>query len=163
MRTPFAVRPISPADAAEVLSLMRVKAIEDGIRAEVATTEETLRTIPEKVTVLIAVADDSIVGYIAYSFIWSLYANKDFVWLDDLYVEKSYRKRGVATKLMQAMCRHAQRVGAHRIDWIYRATNDAAAAFYRRLAASVYDEYKFARLDQFLVGTIADESEKGTD
>src|ERR1035437_6344468 len=115
MHPSLSIRAISPADAPQVLALMRAKANEDGVQAEFSATEATLQSIPEKVAVLVAVATDtSIVAYITYSFVWSLYANRDFVWLDDLYVRESGRRRGVAKKLMRAMCDHARMVGAHR-------------------------------------------------
>jgi hypothetical protein len=59
-------------------------------------------------------------------------------------------------KLTRAMCRHARRVGACRIDWIYSNTNAAGASFYRALGAVVHEEYRFARLDEFSAGAVAD-------
>jgi len=158
MHSSHAIRSITPADAPQVIALMRIKAAEDGITDEFFATEDSVLSIPEHVTVLVAYTDEqSIVGYITYSFIYSLYAGNDFVWLDDIFVPNEARRSGVATLLVKAMCRHARRIGARRIDWIYKDTNDGGAAFYRNLGASVYVEYKNARLDQDGVHALATE------
>lgn len=158
MHSLHAIRSVTPADAPQVIALMRIKAAEDGIADEFFATAESLLSIPEHVTVLVAYTDEqSIVGYITYSFIYSLYAGNHFVWLDDIFVPTEARRSGVATLLVKAMCRHARRIGACRIDWIYKDTNDGGAAFYRNLGASVYVEYKSARLDQDGVHELATE------
>ena len=152
MTTTANIREMQVGDVHRVYDLMKEKAKFDGILMEFRATPESLieLTTSKHLNTRVLVADSNdngLVGYIVYLVMWSVYANRNFYWLDDLFVATDHRKSGIAKKLFQYMCREGVEKNIHRIDWIYRKDNDRADEFYKKQLASTYEEYSFTRLE----------------
>jgi ribosomal protein S18 acetylase RimI-like enzyme len=76
------------------------------------------------------------VGYVSAVRQINLWAGRDILALDDLYVRASARNQGVGDQLMRALARHAAE-DQLTITWGMREDNHGAQRFYRRLGATL--------------------------
>jgi GNAT superfamily N-acetyltransferase len=78
------------------------------------------------------------------------------LWLGDLYVRPSGRKRGAGRALMRAIAQHAVQLGCSAVYWELWHKNALGEAFYRRLAADHVDDLAIFRLAGDKLAQIAD-------
>lgn len=85
------------------------------------------------------VADDvdalKIAGMLVYYFIPYTAQNKPAVYLKELYVDESYRSKGVGRQLMDALREEARLNNCAQIKWTVAPWNDAGKRFYENLGA----------------------------
>jgi ribosomal protein S18 acetylase RimI-like enzyme len=132
------VRRAAPADAGEVLTMVREIAAHEGDAADAAGTSESWAAMlgrPE-VLVLIAERDGAAVGYVSAVRKLHLWRGEDILVLDDVFVRDGHRDAGVGRLLMTELARLAT---ADRllVRWEMRQDNVAAQRFYARLGASL--------------------------
>jgi ribosomal protein S18 acetylase RimI-like enzyme len=70
-----------------------------------------------------------IVHYLFHANVWM----PDVCYLQDLFVDKGYRGRGIARQLIDAVADAAQRRGAPRLYWQTKADNSKARLLYDKL------------------------------
>lgn len=84
------------------------------------------------------VGSSDLVAPVAGMALWyrtfSTWVGEPGIWLEDLFVRPSFRRRGLATELMLAL---GERCGGgpRRLEWAVLDWNSEAIAFYRRLGA----------------------------
>jgi ribosomal protein S18 acetylase RimI-like enzyme len=83
--------------------------------------------------VLLAELEGKLVGYALAVRIPKLDHRIGFVFVDELYVLRAYRRRGVARELLDAVHGLARRDGYAGVRLLVRPSNAAARALYRRL------------------------------
>ncbi len=66
-------------------------------------------------------------------------SRKAFIFVDELWVLQVYRRRGVATALLNEITAVGREIGAYGIRLIARPENDAALAFYQRLGFGIQE------------------------
>jgi GNAT superfamily N-acetyltransferase len=130
------VRPAGPADVSEVLSLINELAEFEELADEVVCTEEDLHRAlfgPEAVvTVSLAVDEEGgVAGHALWYRTFSTFLGRTGIWLEDLYVRPSHRRKGVARQLLDHL--RAQTTG--RVEWEVLDWNAGAIAFYQGLGA----------------------------
>ncbi len=69
------------------------------------------------------------------------------IWLDDLYVTPSHRKRGYATALIASLAKVCAEKGWRRIEWWALNWNQDAIDVYTRLGAVPMNEWTVFRLE----------------
>lgn len=82
--------------------------------------------------IYVAEADEEIVGF-ATARRWGpppIYAESSEVYLDELYVQPSHRRRGYGTQMLNAVRHWTDRIGARRIRLGILAANEDARAFW---------------------------------
>lgn len=144
------VRPGTADDIPLLLSFIRAMA--EFEKLEVQATEETLRESlfgerPAAHT-LLAFVDGKPAAYVVYFFTFATMVGKRGLWLDDLFVNPEFRGKGVAKALMAYLADLAIRNGCGRFEWMALEWNRSAIDFYRRLGATVLDEWRICRLDE---------------
>ncbi len=115
------VRRVDEAHQQQLIDLWIANRVEAGISPEVAQRiggDGTLRaalTRPE-VTALVALLDDTAVGYLVLSDTTAgLLVDTPCTTIDQLYVRAPWRRYGVARQLLAAAATHAERAGADQI------------------------------------------------
>jgi ribosomal protein S18 acetylase RimI-like enzyme len=81
--------------------------------------------------VFLALDQDKAVGIVTYFVGFSTFAARPLVNIHDLHVAKSYRRRGVARLLLEAVEKEARGLGCCKLTLEVQARNDAALALYR--------------------------------
>jgi ribosomal protein S18 acetylase RimI-like enzyme len=132
------VRPARPEDAAPVVALVAELACHQGEPTEHFTEQVFLRDgfgSQAEFHVFVAEEDGSLLGYaLARDVYESFYAAKG-VYLNDLYVAGSARRRGVGRTLVAAVAHDAQKRGRSYLWWVAKPWNTEAAAFYAAIGA----------------------------
>jgi ribosomal protein S18 acetylase RimI-like enzyme len=134
------IRAAEPADVSAVLELMRQLAEHEGLLQLFVLTAESLRSVcfdqPRRVHLIVAEAENTIVGYATCMVQFSPWAARDYLFLDDLYVSDSMRGRGVGSLLMRQVGEVAIELGIE-VRWHIETENRSAQKFYRGLGAEV--------------------------
>lgn len=140
----LAVRDAKPADLPAVLALMGELADHEGQRHYLLLTVETLAELclrePKRFHVVVATADDAVVGYASYLFQFSPWMAREYLFLDDVYVSDAHRGQGIGVLLMN-------RVAAIAVErdvdarWHVETVNRAAQEFYTALGAELRDRF----------------------
>lgn len=99
-------------------------------------------------TVLLARDGGQVFGLASYSLLWPAAGADTSLYLKELYVRESARRRGVAGAFMSALQDAARKAGCSRVEWTADADNPAALAFYAALGAEPRDGKVFYRLEQ---------------
>lgn len=88
---------------------------------------------PKAGYVLLARENEQLVGVAAYSFLWPAAGVTRSLYLKELYVTETFRRRGVGRALIQALCQVAIEHECSRVEWTADEGNGLAEAFYERL------------------------------
>lgn len=106
--------------------------------------------------VLIAAADDAIVGSIVMNVAFPAYELSRALYIRDLYVKQSMRRHGVGQALVRVAARLTYAQGFSALDWTTETGNTAARQMYESCGARVLPRtyYRLAREDMEGSGTL---------
>jgi len=131
-------------DVAEIHTMLRASASEQGSVESLCATEENLIddgfSREPKFQVLIAEQNGEAVGLALYFFIYSTWTSRNGLYLEDLYVRPEFRKQGIARELMRHLARVAKDNHCGRMIWLV-LRNNPAVKFYQRLGAAALEEW----------------------
>jgi len=141
---------VTPAEVPKLLELIRELARFERLEHEVAATAELLHASlfgPQPAAdALFARCDGEVAGYAIYFFTFSSFVGRAGIWLEDVYVRPQFRKRGLGTRLIEAVARVGVERGCRRFEWLALNWNEGALEFYRGLGARVMDEWVVLRV-----------------
>ena len=131
------IRPVREADYAQWLPLWR--GYQEFYRARIPdeATEATWKRFFEErepVHCLVAERDGKLVGLAHYLFHRSTWLVGPTCYLNDLFVDPSGRRSGVARKLIEAVYDAADKAGASKVYWLTHESNAAARLLYDQVA-----------------------------
>jgi GNAT superfamily N-acetyltransferase len=101
-----------------------------------------------RINLLVAAEGKKLVGYALYFFNYSSFLAKPSLYLEDLFVLKGYRKRGVGFALFRRCVDEAISNGCGRMEWAVLTWNKKALSFYERLGAKRLSDWYVYRLDK---------------
>lgn len=134
------------------LLLSFIRAMAEFEKLTVTATEESLRAElfgdAPAARVLFAFVKGEPVAYATYFFTFSTMVGKRGLWLDDLFVTPAFRGRGVGSAFLAHLASVAIQHGCGRFEWIVLDWNEKAIDLYKRLGASILDEWRLCRLDE---------------
>ena len=90
----------------------------------------------------VAKQEGRIVGFVHYLFHRSTWAESDYCYLEDLFVDPQLRGRGIARQLMQALRAEAKEQGWSRLYWHTRTDNPARRLYDEFTPADDYVRYR---------------------
>lgn len=109
---------------------------------------------------LIAELEGVPVGFAVFFETYSTWRAQVGIHLEDLWVDPSARRHGVARALMAALARALVVRGGARLEWSVLRWNDLALDFYRALDAREQSEWTTYRLDGDALALLAAEHEE---
>ncbi|WP_179009230.1 GNAT family N-acetyltransferase [Winogradskyella forsetii] len=68
--------------------------------------------------------------------------------LEDLIVSEKYRGKGLGTKLLDTVIKHAKVLGVKRVSWEVLDWNESAIKFYESKGANVMRDWNVVQLDE---------------
>ena len=151
----FSIHQATLRDIPVILELIHLKAGFDGCPEHVIATSDDLKRdlfgeMP-LASVLLAKVKTEVIGFATYHRIYSTFLAKPGLWLDDLYLKREFRGRGIGRCLMLHLCEMADQMGCGRIDWIVATNNTKGIQFYRKLGATPDETVRLCRLDQAMI------------
>jgi GNAT superfamily N-acetyltransferase len=151
------VRAGTAEDVPLLLSFFRAMA--DFEKLAVSASEESIRAAlfgdaPAAETFLAFVGGKP-VAYGVYYFTFSTMIGKRGLWLEDLFIDPAYRGKGIGRSLMAYLADIARQHDCGRFEWIVLDWNAPAIGFYRRLGATLLEDWRICRLDESQIARVA--------
>ncbi|HEX4160961.1 MAG TPA: GNAT family N-acetyltransferase [Acidimicrobiales bacterium] len=130
------IRPAVEADVPELVAMIRELAEYEQLAHQVTATEDDLaRTLfaPDAVVFDTVVEDGNggLAGHALWFRTFSTFLGKTGIWLEDLYVRPSHRRKGHATALVD----HLRSQTDGRLEWEVLEWNQPAMDFYQQMGA----------------------------
>jgi GNAT superfamily N-acetyltransferase len=138
----------------------RIRAPGSGVSGSEASVEAALRAMPPGPAFLLALDEDgAIVAVAAYSVLYPSLGHgvTQMLFLKELHVAASLRRRGVAKALMAALARTARTLGCTRMGWNTGRDNASAQALYDGLGAERAEHLISYRIGGDALERLADE------
>jgi len=146
------IRIATQADLSELYRLLQAKASFDGESDALTASESELGaaafSAAPPVEFLLAELSGRPVGFAAYYPVFSTFAARPGLWMDDLFVEEDQRGHGLGLQLLKVLAAEASRRGCCKLEWSVQTSNRRGIAFYEREGAVVREENRFAKLDE---------------
>ncbi|HVR03247.1 MAG TPA: GNAT family N-acetyltransferase [Polyangia bacterium] len=95
---------------------------------------------------VLAEEDGAAVGFALFFTTYSTFLTRPGVYLEDLFVLESHRRRGVGAALLTEVKRRAEARGAGRLEWSVLDWNAGAIKFYERFGATVLPQWRICRV-----------------
>lgn len=143
------IRKASHKDVSLILHFIKDLAEYEKLSEQVVATEEILQETlfgdKSYTQVLIAEIEEKPVGYALYFYNYSTFLGRPGLYIEDVFVSKEYRGRGVATALFKKCAHIAQEHKCSRMEWSVLKWNPARK-LYDHMEAKPMDEWVVYRL-----------------
>ena len=144
------IQPAAEADVPLILRLIGALADYERLTHQVVATEAALRETlfgdTPAAEVVIAYVDDVPVGFALWFYNYSTFLARPGLYLEDLFVLPEWRGHGVGRELLTDLARVAVERGCGRMEWSVLDWNESAIGFYRKLGATVMEDWRICRL-----------------
>ena len=139
------IDPATERDVPALLSLIKGLAEYERLAHKVVATEDGLHAAlfgprPVAEAVLGRVSAEP-VGFAVFFATFSTFAGRPNMYLEDLYVEPPWRRKGVGRRLIAHVARIAMVRGWGQMSWSVLGWNEPALSFYRGLGAEPVTEW----------------------
>lgn len=104
--------------------------------------------IQEDAHVIIAYDQDQAVGFALYFYNFSTFTGKKGLYLEDLFVEETYRGKGIGNQLFEHLRQIAKKENCGRMEWVCLDWNQDAIDFYQKKGAKSMNDWTIFRLDE---------------
>ena len=154
----ISIREATAKDVTVILNFIRELAEFEKLSHQVEATENQLRrTLFSKnsiAKVLIAEINGKAVGFLLYFYNYSTFLGHPGIYIEDLYVNPKYRKKGVGRTLMKYCFKIAKDLGCKRVEWAALTWNPARK-FYEKLGAQPLNDWVLYRLSGKILEDLA--------
>lgn len=144
------IRPARIDDCEQILAfiqeLARYEQAEDEVVASVPDIRQSLFGTHANVHALLIEDQGHPVGFAIYFLNFSTWLGRHGLFLEDLYIMPTARRRGHATALLRHLARMAVEQGYGRLEWNVLRWNESARALYESLGASPQHDWIGYRL-----------------
>jgi GNAT superfamily N-acetyltransferase len=148
--TGFTWRGTKPEDVPHIHRLLRALAVYEKIEHEFHATEEDLMRalFAERplAHAMLAEADGRPVALCLWYHTFSSFMGKPEIWIEDVFVEPEYRKRGIAKSAFRLVAQRALDEGCTAVQWNVLDWNTPAIAAYRAMGAVGREEWTDQRV-----------------
>ena len=147
--TRLTIQPATEADIPLVLMFIRGLAEYEHLSHLVTATEETLRDAlfgaRPGAEVLLAFEAQTPVGFAVFFHNFSTFLGRRGLWLEDIYIDPAFRRKGYGRALLLHVARIAHERGCGRFEWSALDWNTPAIDFYKGLGAVPLDDWTIFR------------------
>jgi len=142
--------PARESDVPVILQMIKGLAEYERLSHQVVATEDSLRETlfgPRPAAeVVLAYHRDEPIGFALFFQNYSTFMGRPGLYLEDLFVVPSRRGHGVGKLLLTHLASIAVERRCGRMEWAVLDWNESAIGFYKRLGASMLDDWRICRL-----------------
>lgn len=145
------IRYAKPSESKLILEFIKGIAEYEKLSDQVTTTEEELYNsifVEKSAKVIIAFLDDVPVGFALFFYNFSTFKGRKGLYLEDLFVYKQYRGKGIGNALFNYLLSEAKKNNCGRMEWVCLNWNQPAIDFYLSKKAIPMDEWTTFRIDE---------------
>ena len=145
----FRIEPATERDLPIILRLVKSLAEYEHLAHAVVATEATLHEslfVKRAAEVVIGYAGDEPAGFAVFFQTFSTFLGIPGLYLEDLFVEPTFRRQGLGEALLAYLAKIAVERGCGRVEWSVLGWNELAIGFYRKLGAQPMDDWVIYRL-----------------
>lgn len=146
----FLIRPANRSDVPIILSFIKKLADYERLPHEVVATEKSLRETlfgnRRTAEVTIGYFKRKPVGFALFFHNYSTFLGRPGIYIEDLFVDEAYRRRGFGRALLRHVARIATERGCGRLEWSVLNWNEPAIHFYKKLGAVPMNEWTVFRM-----------------
>jgi len=146
----FKIRTALPSDIPIILQM--IKELADFEKIEMTATEQNLQEIflhdPKGPEILIAEENNLPIGYLIFFQTFSGSLGKRGIYIEDVYIKESYRKKGYGTLFFKEVAKIAKIRKCDRLDWSVFNWNENAIRFYQKIGGLPMNDWTFYRLTE---------------
>jgi GNAT superfamily N-acetyltransferase len=117
------------------------------IESRIRQINEALFTDHPTAHAVLAWDDEKLVGFASYSLLWPAVGLTSSLYVKELYVSATVRRKGVGKLLMQYIFNTAAANGCSRVEWTTDSDNQESQLFYAGLGVPVNDSKLFYRVE----------------
>lgn len=133
------IKKVESENIPQIIELLREFAEYENLSEFVEITEERLEIAlfgEGKTAGAIVVFDDETpIGYAVFYPNFSTFRGQCGFYLEDIYITKSFRKKGVGEMMLKFIAKLGKERGFERIDFLVLEWNEPAVKFYKKLGA----------------------------
>lgn len=163
MATELIVRSATPSDVAVLFNLIKALAeyekLSDAVTGSPALLEEHLFGNPTYARAIVAELEGQAVGFALFFHNYSTFLTQPGIYLEDIFVLPEYRGRGIGKALLTYVAKLAVECGCGRLEWSVLDWNEPAIAFYRRMGASILQEWRICRVTGATLAQLAQKAD----
>ena len=148
---PLKIREAIPKDSQTIFDFIMELAIYEKLPNAVKTTvkeiKDSIFAPNSTVKALICEEDGIAIGFAVYFYNYSTWLGKKGIYLEDLYVSESKRKRGAGKALLKYLAQKAIEENCGRFEWSCLDWNTPSREFYESFGAVAKTEWIGYRLE----------------
>jgi GNAT superfamily N-acetyltransferase len=141
----FQIKSATEPDVSVILSFVKKLAHYERLSHEVVATEKLLQEtlFGERRTAEVAIGylETKPVGFVLFFHNYSTFLGKPGLYIEDLFVDEDYRRRGYGRALLLHVARLAKERDCGRLEWSVLDWNQPAINFYKKLGALPMSEW----------------------
>lgn len=146
----FEIRAAVVEDVPVIFSFIKKLADYEKLAHEVVATEQSLRETlfgaGKTAEVAIGHFDKKPAGLVLFFHNYSTFLSRPGLYIEDLFVDESYRRRGFGAALLRHVARLAIERNCGRLEWSVLDWNEPAISFYKKLGAVPMSDWTLFRL-----------------
>jgi GNAT superfamily N-acetyltransferase len=144
------VRYAQPTDCNVLFDLIQGLAeyekLSHAVTGNAAALKEHLFGSPKYIEAILAEYAGQAVGFALFFHNYSTFLTKPGIYLEDLFVLPPYRAQGIGKALLAKVAQIAVERNSGRLEWSVLDWNEPAQAFYRRMGATILDDWRICRV-----------------
>ena len=150
MKSEWIVRPATRADVPRLFQLIQALAeyekLSHAVTGNLESLAEHLFGEPTYAEAILAELEGQAVGFALFFYNYSTFLTQPGTYLEDIFVLPEYRGQGIGKALLTYVAKQAVSRGCGRLEWSVLDWNTPAIAFYRRMGASILEEWRICRV-----------------
>ena len=139
-----------PDDSSVLFELIQALAeyekLSDAVTGNALELKEHLFGSPKYAEAILAEYTGKSVGFALFFHNYSTFLTKPGIYLEDIFVLPEYRRLGIGKALLTKLAQIAVERDCGRLEWSVLDWNEPAQAFYRRMGASILEEWRICRV-----------------
>ena len=150
MSSNLILRPAEPVDVPVLFRLIQALAEYEKLSHAVtgnadALSEHLFGDRPYAEAILAEYAGQA-VGFALFFHNYSTFLTQPGIYLEDLFVLPEYRRQSIGKAILSYLATLAVKRGCGRLEWSVLDWNEPAIAFYRRMGASILEDWRICRV-----------------
>lgn len=141
------IRKVKEDDLEQVLELIKELALYEKAPHEVEVTLEQFKNYfnDQLFDAFVAFDGDNLAGIALFYVAYSTWKGK-IIYLDDLVITESYRRKGLGDQLFNALVKECNKLKANQLRWHVLDWNTPAINFYKKINADLDPEWIMGKL-----------------